>query len=137
MGITPSKAALDVGIVTTNAEAMRAFYVEALGFLPTQVSTYPGVGTIERLEFGESILRLLAVEVAPVQSSPDGLRDATGLRFLTLNVTDVAAAHDACQAAGVHVVGPPSALGPTTMGVRAQDPDGNWLEFVQEVPTSA
>ncbi len=131
MGIGLSKQALDVGIVTTNFEKMMDFYVGALGFVPTEANTYPGAGTVQRLDIGDSILRLLAVETEPPHTSPDGLRDSTGIRYLTLNVSDINEAHAACQSAGVHVVGPPAELRPGVFSVRAQDPDGNWIEFMQ------
>jgi catechol 2,3-dioxygenase-like lactoylglutathione lyase family enzyme len=131
MGIELSKAALDVGIVTTNFEAMMAFYVDALGFTPTEANSYPGAGTVQRLDLGQSILRLLAVETVPPNTSPDGLRDSTGIRYLTINVVDINEAYAACVGAGVQVVGPPSELRPGVLSVRAQDPDGNWIEFLQ------
>ena len=137
MAISPSKGALDVGIVTTNLEAMKAFYVDSLNFREVSSSPLPGIGTIERLGFGSSILRLMAFEEEPPHSSPDALRDATGFRFLTIAVDDIDEAFDACTSAGVHVVGPPSPLGPTLMSVLAQDPDGNWIEFITEVSSTA
>ncbi len=137
MALTPSKDALDVGIVTTNLEAMRAFYVDSLGLTDAGSSSIPDIGTIQRLAFGRSILRLLAVEAEPPHTSPDALRDATGLRFLTIAVDDIDEAYDACVSAGVNVVGPPTLLGPATMSVRAQDPDGNWIEFVAQGPSTS
>ena len=131
MVIELSKAALDVGIVTTNFEAMMAFYVDGLGFTPTEASSHPGAGTVQRLDLGHSILRLLAVETTPPNRSPDGLRDSTGIRFLSINVVDIDQAHAACVASGVNVVGPPSELRPGVFTVRSQDPDGNWIEFLQ------
>jgi catechol 2,3-dioxygenase-like lactoylglutathione lyase family enzyme len=129
MGIELSKQAIDVGIVTTDLAEMRAFYVDALGFVPDEPSHHPGAGTILRLSVGESILRLLEVEAAPAHRSPEGLRDATGLRFLTLSVTDIDAAHLVCLEAGAVVSGAPYELAAGIWTFRSQDPDGNWIEF--------
>jgi catechol 2,3-dioxygenase-like lactoylglutathione lyase family enzyme len=137
MALSPRTGALDVGIVTIHLDAMRAFYVDSLGFTDAGSSSFPGIGTIQRLGFGASILRLLAVEQEPPHASPDALRDATGLRFLTIAVTDIDEAYAACVSAGVNVVGPPTPLGPATMSVRAQDPDGNWIEFVAPAPPTS
>ena len=131
MGIELSRAALDVGIVTTNLEQMMAFYVDTLGFRPAESSSHPGAGTVQRLVLGQSILRLLAVETTPPGLSPDGLRDSTGIRFLTINVLDIDEAHRACVEAGVHIAGPPAELRPGIWTLRAQDPDGNWIEFLE------
>lgn len=53
-----SKPALDVGIVTTNADKMLAFYRDVLGFSTAEPISFPGFGTVHRLVVGESILRL-------------------------------------------------------------------------------
>jgi catechol 2,3-dioxygenase-like lactoylglutathione lyase family enzyme len=132
MGVHLAKDSLSTGIVTTNFEAMADFYVGALGFVPAESTTYAGAGTVHRFEVGKSILRMLEVESPPPHTSPAGLRDSTGIRYLTINVTDITEAHEACLTAGVHVAAPPSELRPGVPSFRAQDPDGNWIEFLQE-----
>jgi catechol 2,3-dioxygenase-like lactoylglutathione lyase family enzyme len=132
VGIQLAKQALSTGVVTTNFDAMREFYVGALGFIPAESTAYPGAGTVHRFEVGKSILRIFAAETPPLHTSPDGLRDSTGIRYLTVNVTDINEAYDACTTAGAHVAASPSEVRPGVPSFRAQDPDGNWIEFLQE-----
>jgi catechol 2,3-dioxygenase-like lactoylglutathione lyase family enzyme len=132
MGINLARESLSAGIVTTNLDAMMDFYVGALGFTPGTATTFPGMGTVQRLEVGHSMLRLFAVETPPPHASPDALRDSTGIRYLTINVADIHEAHEACVNAGVNVPAPPAEARAGAPSFRAQDPDGNWIEFIQE-----
>jgi predicted enzyme related to lactoylglutathione lyase len=128
---TLAKPALDVGIVTTNFERMLGFYRDVLHFEALEPLAYPGM-TVQRLVAGESILRLLVPEVTPPHESPnDEFLASTGLRYLTLAVTDVREVAAACKAAGAAVPMPPNEARPGVFVAQVQDPDGNWIEFMQ------
>lgn len=128
-----ARPVLNVGIVTTNFEPMAAFYTGLFGFERLPELVFPGSGTVHRFVAGDSILRLMVPEEAPPHDGASGdFLSATGYRYMTIAVTDVDAV---CAEAGEH--GGSLALGPLEIrpGVKIaqlRDPDGNWMEIVQE-----
>jgi catechol 2,3-dioxygenase-like lactoylglutathione lyase family enzyme len=124
------KPALDVGIITTNTDKMLAFYRDVLGFSTEEPISFPGFGTVHRLVVGESILRLFEPASAPsARAVNDSMYAATGIRYITLvmsNLNDVVAA---CREFGVNVSSEPREIRPGVVATTIQDPDGNWLEM--------
>ena len=130
MAIELSKPALDVGIVTVDAERMLAFYHDLLGLETLEPVVFPGFGTIQRLAVGQSILRLFQPEQsAPQGVTGDSIYAATGIRYLTLAVRNLEEVVDACRAFGVNVPRPVSEVRPGVRAATVQDPDGNWIEM--------
>ncbi|BBY38000.1 hypothetical protein MMAN_21340 [Mycobacterium mantenii] len=125
-----SKPALDVGIVTTNADKMLAFYRDVLGFSTAEPISFPGFGTVHRLVVGESILRLLVPASAPAASAVnDSMYAATGIRYLTLTMSNLNDVVAACREFGVNISSEPREIRPGVVATTIQDPDGNWLEM--------
>ena len=99
--------------------AHRRFYGELLGFAEQAWSD----GAAFRL--GDSLVLLREDRAATV----DPLRQARGWRYITLQVADIDAVHEALRAKGVR-----EGLAPVTLGDVARismilDPDGNWIEL--------
>ena len=132
MAVELARAAIDLGIVVADEEAMLRFYRDTLGleYLNKQ-TTGPG-GYMHRLACGESVIKLVVPPETPASRTPRGARTQTGLRYFTIlvsNVEDVAAR---CEAEGFEFHSP---LKPASHGgtyVQVYDPDGNVVAFVRE-----
>ena len=131
MGVELSKSAIDLGIVTRNGDAMVHFYRDVLGFVEEPSTPFPMGGTMHRLWCGESLIKIVVPDPAPSASPPPGpLARATGYRYWTMRVTNLAAIMAQCEQAGAKVVVPVTEARPgVTIGM-VEDPDGNWVEFV-------
>ena len=97
----------------------RRFYGDILGFAEQSWSGGPAV------RLGESLLLLEEDGAATV----DPVRQATGWRYITLQVADIDAVHGELRDKGVR-----EGLAPITLGDVARismilDPDGNWIEL--------
>ncbi|HXK22805.1 MAG TPA: VOC family protein [Myxococcota bacterium] len=132
MGVQLSKPALDVGIVTTNAERMMAFYRDVLGLAVLDPIVFPGAGTVNRLVVGESLLRLFVPDTAPPRTSPgESFLACTGYRYVTLNTSNLHAVVAAAKRFGTPVPREPMEIRPGVFMCQIQDPDGNWIELMQ------
>lgn len=131
MAVELSKDAIDLGIVTRNPEAMVAFYRDLLGFREEPSTPFPMGGVMHRLWCGDSLIKIVAPEPAPEQNpAPGPIANATGYRYWTMRVTNLADIMAQCEAAGANVVVPVREVRPgVTIGM-VEDPDGNWVEFV-------
>jgi len=123
---------IEVGVVTTNLEAMVGFYRDFLG-LPHQADLeFPG-GSMKRYAVGTNVLKLVTYDHPPAAPAvPGGGRAQAGIRYLTLVVANVAEAARDAGAAGYQVVEPPADF-PAVPGMGwsfVADPDGNWVELV-------
>lgn len=123
---------IEIGVVTTNIDAMADFYGNFLG-LPHQGDLdFPG-GTMKRYAVGTNVVKLVSYDVAPpAPAVPGGGRAQAGLRYLTLVVAGVTAAARQATDAGHPVVEPPTdfAAVPGMGACFVADPDGNWVELV-------
>ena len=133
MARTIAKAGFDLGVVTTNGDAMLEFYRDVVGleFEATMAMEALGIARMDRLRCNDSTLKL----VTPTTDVPAGkggrIPGRTGLRDLTINVDDVEAAVADCEDAGAPIVWPPQEARPGVKIAMVEDPDGNWLEFIQ------
>jgi catechol 2,3-dioxygenase-like lactoylglutathione lyase family enzyme len=130
---------LDVAIVVRSIDHTLAFYTDVLGLEHRGTIPVPG-GTIHRLGWGDSELKLVATSRVPAAGNPPGgPRGATGIRYVTLNVELVALLDDVvarCEAAGATV---PVARteAPGVVWAMVEDPEGNWVELVHHVELGA
>jgi catechol 2,3-dioxygenase-like lactoylglutathione lyase family enzyme len=131
MAIDVTKDSIDLGIVTRNPTEMVAFYRDTLGFedLGTSQSI---VGTMHRLLCGTSHIKLVTPPEPPAgEAPPGGIVVATGYRYWTISVPDLEEILRACEAAGRPVALPPTVARPGVSVAMVEDPDGNWVEFLQ------
>jgi len=133
--VTPAitDAGLDLGIVVADADAALAFYRDALGLELLGSNPLPtGGGTMHRLRCGASTLKIVAPDTPPDGRAPGGtLFAATGLRYLTISVTNIDEAVAALAAAGHPVVREPVDIVPGARIAIVSDPEGNPVEFLQ------
>ena len=133
MARTIAKAGFDLGVVTTNGDAMLEFYRDVVGleFEATMAMEALGIARMDRLRCNDSTLKLVTPTTDVPAGKGGGIPGCTGLRYLTINVDDVEAAVADCEDAGAPIVWPPQEARPGVKIAMVEDPDGNWLEFIQ------
>jgi catechol 2,3-dioxygenase-like lactoylglutathione lyase family enzyme len=134
MGVNVAKDAIDLGIVTTNGEAMLAFYRDVLGFKHEGdiAMEHVGIKVMHRLWFGKSLIKLVVPVKDPgVRAAPGGIQGGTGYRYWTMTIHNLDEVLSAVQAAGQKVVRPRTEVRPGVVIGMVEDPDGNWVEFIQ------
>jgi catechol 2,3-dioxygenase-like lactoylglutathione lyase family enzyme len=133
--VTSAPSRLQAGIVPVDLGASVVFYRDVLG-LPYQ-GTRPALEgrTLHLFTAGDSVLKLLETPEtpeAPSARAPGGpFADATGIRWLTLDVGDLDAIVSRCVRAGVHLQLAPTDLRPGLRVAIAEDPAGNAIELVE------
>jgi len=127
-----TKSAIDLGIVVTDGPAALAFYRDTLGFRHEGDMPFPGGGTMHRLWCGDSLIKVVVPAKPPAaRAATGGIPAATGYRYWTISVSNLKELADACQAAGYKVPVPARELRPGISIAIVEDPDGNWVEFLQ------
>ena len=125
------KPAIDIGIITNNLEQMLAFYRDCLGLEIEAVIPMPGGGTMHRFKAGDSIVKVIELDPQPnAVAPPGGIRGATGYRYWTLHVNELAELVDRLQTEGVEVVVPVKTIRDGVTIAIVADPDGNWVELL-------
>lgn len=134
----PSKRGLDAGIVTRDAFAALHFYVDVLGLELVEELPIPW-GTMHRLRFGDSWLKIVDPTTAPSPGETAvGIDAAPGIRYLTFEIDDIQVVWHRAAAAGAttyHELGPFGRSG-VVMGM-VLDPDGNVVELLHRPATAA
>ena len=133
MGVQLAKSAVDLGIVVSESERSLAFYCGLLGLEHVADMPMPigGGGTMHRVQCGDTLLKLVRFDETPPPAVGGGIPGALGFRYLTLIVSNLDEVLAECADADVTIVTPATELRP---GVRigiVEDPDGNWVEFVE------
>jgi catechol 2,3-dioxygenase-like lactoylglutathione lyase family enzyme len=133
MGVQLTKEGFDLGIVTTNGDAMLEFYRDVLGFEyeTTLNMEKVGVAAMHRVWADKSLLKI----VVPVKDVPagatGGMMGGTGLRYFTISVSNLDEILADCEAAGATIVWTKREVRPGVVVGMVEDPDGNWVEFIQ------
>lgn len=127
---------IEVGLVTTNPDAMVAFYRDFLGLAHQGDLDFAG-GSMKRYAVGNNVvLKLVSYDQPPAAPAvTGGGRAQAGIRYITLVVADVRDAARQAAEAGHPVVEEPTAF-PAVPGMGwcfVVDPDGNWVELVGPV----
>jgi catechol 2,3-dioxygenase-like lactoylglutathione lyase family enzyme len=131
MGVQLAKSSIDLGIVTTNGEAMLAFYRDTLCLKFLREMPMPGgKGTMHQMACGDSVVKLVVLPGTPAVAAPGGIPGATGYRYWTMTVTNLSEMVKACEAQGAKVVSPEREIRPGVAIAIVEDPDGNWVEFL-------
>jgi catechol 2,3-dioxygenase-like lactoylglutathione lyase family enzyme len=110
---------LGVAMGVRSLSEHRRFYGDVLGFAEQSWSGGPA------FRLGDSLLLLEEDRAATI----DPVRQASGWRYITLQIADIDAAHGELLSKGVR-----EGLAPITLGNVARismilDPDGNWIEL--------
>ena len=133
MGVELARTALDLGIVIRDSKRSLAFYRDLLGFTHEGDMAMPigGGGTMHRLRCGDSLVKLVKFDAVPEAAAPPGGIDAaTGMRYVTLHVTNLDELVGQCKEAGVKVAVPVTEVRAGVRIAMVRDPDGNLVEFV-------
>ncbi len=130
MTLPLTKPSIDLALVTTDPEAIVAFYrdvigLEDLGGFPTRV------GRMHRLGCGTSVLKVVSpADPPPARAPGGGIEGATGLRYWTIPVADLAEVVARCVAAGAAIPQPITAVRAGLTSAVVEDPDGNLVELL-------
>jgi catechol 2,3-dioxygenase-like lactoylglutathione lyase family enzyme len=130
MGVAITKRAIDLGIVTTNGEAMLKFYRDVLGFDYLREMKMPGGGLMHQLGCGDSVIKIVIVDSLPAKVAPGGVRGANGYRYWTISVSNIAELLKQCADAGYKIAVKETEIRPGVKIGMVEDPDGNWVEFL-------
>jgi catechol 2,3-dioxygenase-like lactoylglutathione lyase family enzyme len=131
MAVQIVKDSIDLGIVVRDIEASLAFYRDTLGFSPAGDSPAPGGAHMWRLMCGTSMIKLLKYDKERrAAAPPGGVGAATGYRYWTISVSNLAETVAACEAAGYTIALAPTELRPGLTIAMIEDPDGNWVELL-------
>ncbi|MDH4148282.1 MAG: VOC family protein [Acidimicrobiia bacterium] len=134
MGVQLAKSAIDLGIVIRDSDASLAFYRDTLGFEHVADMPMPlgGGGTMHRLQCGDTLVKLVKFDAVPDARAPGGgIVGASGFRYFTMIVSNLAEIMKSCEDAGYKIaISIREARPGVTIGM-VEDPDGNWVEFVQ------
>lgn len=133
MGLKTAKDSIDLGIVTTNGPAMLAFYRDTLGLTHQGDMPIPGLGKMHRLLCGTTVVKLVVPDKAPANKpAPGGLTGATGYRYWTVTVSNLDDVVSAAKAAGRPIPMPRREIRPGVTIAMIEDPDGNWVELLEQ-----
>jgi glyoxylase I family protein len=135
MAVALRKDSIDLGIVVKDSAAALAFYRDLLGFEHVADTPMPGglKGTMHRLMCGSTLIKLVSLDDKPAQAAPPGgIAGATGYRYFTMQVSNLAEITQACKEAGAKVVIDQVEVRPKVTISMVTDPDGNWVEFVDD-----
>ncbi|MFC4000135.1 VOC family protein [Prauserella oleivorans] len=124
------KPTIDIGIVTTNQDALVEFYGKVVGFPALDDVPMDGF-LVKRFQVGDCVLKIVAFEQEPPRRAvPGALGDSTGLRYWTVSVSNLDDVLARVQDAGQEVVDGPTEVRPGVSIALVTDPDGNLVEFV-------
>ena len=122
---------VEIGLVTTNLEAMIEFYEGFLGLEP-QGEIESGDVSQRRYTLGGSVIKLVTYTTPPpLPPAAGGGRAQAGLRYFTIGIQNLRDAAARIEAAGYDIVEPVTEFAPVPgMGwMFIADPDGNSIEL--------
>lgn len=130
MSIQLKKNAIDLGIITTNGEAMLSFYRDVLGLRYLREMPVPGGGIMHQMLCGESVIKLVVLSKVPATAAPGGIQGGSGYRYWTISVTNAAEVAAKVEAAGRKMILSNVTVRPGVNIWMFEDPDGNWVELL-------
>jgi catechol 2,3-dioxygenase-like lactoylglutathione lyase family enzyme len=133
MGMKLAKDSIDIGIVVSDGAKALAFYRDTLGFNHVGDMAMPGGGgTMHRLMCGTSLIKVVDPgRTLDAKAAAGGIQGAYGYRYWTISVTNLEELTKAVGDAGYKVVTQPREIRPGVRIAMVEDPDGNWVEFLQ------
>lgn len=132
MTVEVKKAAIDIGIIAKDIDAMMTFYGDTLGLEFEASIPMPGGGTMNRFKVGDSVIKVIELDpAAPADAAPGGIRGASGYRYWTITVGNLEASVQKASDAGAKVVVPAKVVREGITIAIIADPDGNWVELLE------
>jgi catechol 2,3-dioxygenase-like lactoylglutathione lyase family enzyme len=133
MGVQLTKDSIDLGIVIRDSDKSLAFYRDTLGFEHVADMPVPGGATMHRLMCGSTLVKLVKFDAVPEAANPPGgIMGASGYRYFTISVGNLADVLAQCEQGGYKVIWKKREIRPGTFVGMVEDPDGNWVEFIAE-----
>ncbi len=136
--LDPGKPGVDIGISIRDSAKTLAFYCDLLGLEHVMDMPMPGgvagPGVMHRVQCGATTLKFVNLNPLPSVNVPGGPGAATGIRYLTIWVRNLHEAVDAARAAGHKIALEPSEIRAGVTITMIEDPDGNWVELLQNDP---
>jgi catechol 2,3-dioxygenase-like lactoylglutathione lyase family enzyme len=132
MGVKLAKDSIDIGIVVSDGDKALGFYRDTLGFEHIATTPMAGLGKMERLMCGTTLVKVVVPDrTLPAKAAPGGIQGAYGVRYWTISVTNLDEILKACADGGYNVaVARRTARPGLDIGI-VEDPDGNWVEFIE------
>jgi catechol 2,3-dioxygenase-like lactoylglutathione lyase family enzyme len=131
MGVKLTKDSIDLGIVVSDGEKALAFYRDTLGFEHVGDMPMGGGSTMHRLMCGTSLIKVISGSNPPAKAAPGGIQGGFGYRYWTVSVSNINEVVAACEAGGYKVAVGVREFRPGVTIAIVEDPDGNWVEFLQ------
>jgi catechol 2,3-dioxygenase-like lactoylglutathione lyase family enzyme len=129
MTIKLSGAGPEIAVVVRDVGPMLSFYRDLLGLELDRERDFPGIH-LWWLRCGGGFVKLVCLDATPEAANPEGgLRGASGLRYITLEVDNVEEMARAAAAGGGRLVYS-TTLDDLTMAM-LEDPEGNHVELVR------
>jgi len=122
---------IEIGLVTTNIDAMVTFYEGFLGLEFQGEVEFPG-GSQRRYSLGSGVVKLVTYDPPPaVPPAPGGGRAQAGVRYFTIGVQNLRTLAEAFGDSEYEVVERVTEFAPVpgTGWMFVADPDGNWVEL--------
>lgn len=133
-----SKPGVDIGISIRDSAKTLAFYCELLGLEHVMDMPMPGGvaggGMMHRVQCGATTLKFVKLDKVPPVNVPSGPGAATGIRYLTIWVRNLRESVEAARAAGHVIALEPAEIRAGVTIAMIEDPDGNWVELLQNEP---
>lgn len=129
MPLRAAKDSIDLGIFVSDIKKSLAFYQGVLGLEKTE-ELQTGFGTLHRLKFGNSDVKLMDPKQVP-PAGAIGLEKQLGIRYVTFVIKGLTELCAELKGKGVEFTIPETQIRPGTRIAMVKDPDGNILEFVE------
>lgn len=134
------------GFVVKDLESSLRFYCDVVGFKVVRSVERDGPPISQLLGYenarikgahlgiqgDEHLLELIEYLSPPVSDRPTEERNAEGASHLALDVEDIEVTYNDLIARGARNLNPPVELMPGRTVCYLQDPDGNWLELIED-----
>lgn len=128
-----SKESIDLGIVVTDEKAAVSFYRDGLGLEWEGELPLPG-GRMYRLKCGTTVIKLLKLDRTPAaKPTPGGPMGGLGYRYFTISVPDIRGLMTRLEAKGIRPTVPVTEFRPGVTIAMVTDPDGNTIEFLENM----
>ena len=132
MAVQLKKDSIDLGIVAKDQDAMAAFYGDVLGFEEKELMKFPGM-RIRPFQCGSTLIKSVSMKNQPdANAAPGGPAGGTGMRYFTMWVSNLDEIVARAESAGAMIAMATTEVGGGARIAMIEDPDGNWLEFVQQ-----
>jgi predicted enzyme related to lactoylglutathione lyase len=124
-----SVTSFEVGIVSADG-ALVEFLAEVFGFDVVEPMDNPA-GTLHRLQSPGAVIKVMVPQTRPQARDGEPFLAVTGVRYLTMRVTDFDGVIERCTARGGSVLHGPFEYQPDTRLAVIADPDGNTIEVIE------